>query len=462
MTQETPEPVRAGLADASGLPHIVRILGFAVDPAKLGLATAALIATLAFGALLDVVWTAGSRVGEDAIGEMTSTSRFDLLYEEPEGEFGIFQVWCEHEKRCVAGVLGLSWLDPSGRSADLARGQRSASTLATRADAVAGMWHGVWWMLRHHTLFFLVFGAGSLLIWSVAGGAICRMTAVQFTRDEKLTITASMAFVRRNLFRGFYLAPCIPLAFALIITLLLFLGGVLLRLPVLGDLVSGIAFLLAIVGGFVITALLVGLVVGGSLLWPAVATEGSDAFDAFSRSMSFAFSKKSVVYAFLALVYAAVCWAIVRWFTILGLSVTHTIVGLGTSPFGWWSRGVDGEPLSKLALIWPGPEQGSVHAWPNWSQLGFFECVSAALIGIVVLLGLYFVVRALSGAVRELLDGSVRGTLEELQGTAKNVRGTTEFMADSAVRPLIRVISVARGIRRGVRSVTGLRSRSKD
>ena len=82
--------------------------------------------------------------------------------------------------------------------------------------------------------------------------------------------------------------------------------------------------------------------------------------------------------------------------------------------------------------------------------------------GIVVLLGLYFVVRALSSAVRELLDGSVRGTLEELQGTAKNVRGTAEFMADSTVRPLIRVIAVARGIRRGVRSVTGLRSRSKD
>ncbi len=82
--------------------------------------------------------------------------------------------------------------------------------------------------------------------------------------------------------------------------------------------------------------------------------------------------------------------------------------------------------------------------------------------GIVVLLGLYFVVRALSSSVRELLGDPVRGTLEELQGTVRNVRGTTEFMADTAVRPLIRIISVGRGIRRGVRSVTGLRSRSKD
>lgn len=81
---------------------------------------------------------------------------------------------------------------------------------------------------------------------------------------------------------------------------------------------------------------------------------------------------------------------------------------------------------------------------------------------IIVLLGLFFVVRGLSRAVRTLLDESVRETLEELQGTVKNVRGTTEFMADSAVRPLIRIIAVGRGIRRGVRSVTGLRSRSKD
>ena len=193
MTEEMPAPLRAGWANASGLPHIVRILGFAVDPAKLGLATAALITTLAFGALLDVVWTAGGGVGENAIGEMAPTLLFGLPYEEPEGEFGIFQVWRDHEKRCVAGLLGLSWLEPSGRNTGFVRGRHLANTLETRAGAVAGMWHGVWWMFRYHTLFFLVFGAGSLLIWSIAGGAICRMTAVQFTRDEKLTITASMA-----------------------------------------------------------------------------------------------------------------------------------------------------------------------------------------------------------------------------------------------------------------------------
>ena len=42
--------------------------------------------------------------------------------------------------------------------------------------------------------------------------------------------------------------------------------------------------------------------------------------------------------------------------------------------------------------------------------------------GIVVLLGLYFVGRGLSRAARELLEDPVRGTLEELRGTAANVR----------------------------------------
>ena len=75
--------------------------------------------------------------------------------------------------------------------------------------------------------------------------------------------------------------------------------------------------------------------------------------------------------------------------------------------------------------------------------------------------GLWFAVRALSRGVRALLDDPVRPTLEEVHRTVQNVRGTTEFMADTAVHPLIRVVAIGRGIRRGVASVTGIRNRRK-
>ena len=77
----------------------------------------------------------------------------------------------------------------------------------------------------------------------------------------------------------------------------------------------------------------------------------------------------------------------------------------------------------------------------------------------VAAFGLWFAIRALSGAVQELIKDPIRPTLQEVQKTAQNVRGTTEFVADTAVHPLIRVVSITRGVRRGVATVAGLRDR---
>ena len=75
--------------------------------------------------------------------------------------------------------------------------------------------------------------------------------------------------------------------------------------------------------------------------------------------------------------------------------------------------------------------------------------------------GLWFAVRALSRGVQALIDDPIRPTLEEVRRTAQNVRGTTEFVADTTVHPLIRFVSLGRGIRRGVATVTGIRNRRK-
>ncbi len=74
--------------------------------------------------------------------------------------------------------------------------------------------------------------------------------------------------------------------------------------------------------------------------------------------------------------------------------------------------------------------------------------------------GLWFAVRALSRVVQELIDDPIKPTLHEVQQTVQNVRGTTEFISDTAVHPLVRAVAVTRGVKRGIASVTGLR-RSK-
>ncbi len=360
--------------EGSGLPHIFRTLGFAVQPTKLGLALAAILLTLLFGWALDAVWDlAGHGISENAVGQFIRARQLDVGGEAAKGDRGIFATFRRHEQEAIhhalsAAVPGLS--------------------LSGVRDGGLRVAYGVWWMVREHSLYALLFFAGSLLIWSAFGGAMCRMTALHFARDDRLSVTEAMRFARQKLLGGLFLAPCIPLAFMVITALLMILGGALLRLPLLGDLICGLSFFLAPIGGFVIAILLLGLAVGGPLMWPAVAVEGSDAFDAFSRSLSYPFSKpwKTVLYGLLMFAYAGVCWLFVSTFTHWTLRLTHAVVSFGTSPFGWWGRGGEGQKLSKLELLWPVAGPQGMYAFPDWSRLAWYEFISAALIGISVLI----------------------------------------------------------------------------
>ena len=80
---------------------------------------------------------------------------------------------------------------------------------------------------------------------------------------------------------------------------------------------------------------------------------------------------------------------------------------------------------------------------------------------IAAALGVWFAVRVLSKKVGELIDDPLRPTLDEVRASARNVRGTTEFIADSTVHPLIRALAVARGVRRGLARVSGLARRRR-
>ena len=80
---------------------------------------------------------------------------------------------------------------------------------------------------------------------------------------------------------------------------------------------------------------------------------------------------------------------------------------------------------------------------------------------VIAVLGLWLAVRMLTRAFAALLEDPIRPTLHEFHATARNVRGTSEFIADSTVHPLIRLLALGRGIRRGVGMVTGLARRRR-
>jgi len=78
---------------------------------------------------------------------------------------------------------------------------------------------------------------------------------------------------------------------------------------------------------------------------------------------------------------------------------------------------------------------------------------------IAVSIGIFFAVRKFSRMGQELLADPIRPTLNEVRETAQNVRGTSEFLADRAVHPVIRTVAAVRGVKRGVGVVAGLRKR---
>ncbi len=376
-----------GWLAATGLPELIRILGVAMHPAKIGLALAAIVATFFLGTALDWVWTRSGGVPGDAVAQFTLSCESGLPLPEEKGDRGVFSVWCEHQQRCILGFLGSSVPGTS-----FGTGAPIESLVQNRLGAnplhhLVSMAHGALWLVRCHPVFFILFAAGSLLIWSLCGGAICRLAAMQFTREEKLTMTQGLAFARSRLFGGFFLAPCIPLAFVALIAVLLTFGGVLLRVPWLGDLLS-VFFILALLGGFAIVVLLLGLAVGGNLFWPVVAAEGSDAFDAFSRGLAYTFSRpwRTIWYFAFATVFASVCWLFAHFLVFSTLTITRGVMAWGTSPFGWWLRGEEGSKVSKLELLWPTVGGSMLHAWPDWSRLGYLERLSGLVIGLYVLL----------------------------------------------------------------------------
>ena len=59
----------------------------------------------------------------------------------------------------------------------------------------------------------------------------------------------------------------------------------------LGLLLAGLVWPLALVGGLLMGIFMLGLVFGWPLMWGAISTEGTDSFDALSRSYSYVYQR---------------------------------------------------------------------------------------------------------------------------------------------------------------------------
>lgn len=130
----------------------------------------------------------------------------------------------------------------------------------------------------------------TLLVWSIIGGALARMTAMQFAQRERISIRQAVKFSSRQTL-SYLIAPGLPLGgigILLAFNALLGLAG---SIPAAGGPILGVVWGLILFVSFLMMMMLIGIVVGWPLMIAAISTEDSDGFDGLSRSFGFLFDR---------------------------------------------------------------------------------------------------------------------------------------------------------------------------
>ena len=295
----------------------------------------------------------------------------------------------------------------------------------------------VGWALRHHSVYCIIFFAIKLAVISVAGGAICRIAALQSARGEKPGLTEALRFSIKR-FTSFFTSPLVPIGIIIFIGLFIFILGLIGNIPRAGELIIGIFMPLALIAGALIAVVLTGAFAGFNLMFPAVAYDGSDCFDAISRSFSYIYAKpwRMGFYTTIAAVYGAICYTFVRFFTFLLLYVTHQSLQLGV----WVKNSKD---VDKLTAIWPKPEFMNLLGSSGLATTNWAESIAAflahlfllAIVGLAVsfIISFYFSANTIIySLMRNKVDNTALEDIYTYSDEAEIEPATTESQPDEA------------------------------
>lgn len=178
----------------------------------------------------------------------------------------------------------------------------------------------------------LLCGVWAVLVWAFFGGAITRLAAVQVARDEKIGLREALKFSWKK-FPSFAGAPLFPFVAVIFILVFCTVGGLIVRVPWLGDLFAGLLWVLPLLAGGIMALLLVGLAVGWPLMFSTISAEGSDSFDALSRAYSYVYQRPwhYLFYAVVALLYGSLVTFFVVFFAQLVVYLSGWAVSWGAS-----------------------------------------------------------------------------------------------------------------------------------
>ncbi|MBI5778883.1 MAG: hypothetical protein HZA49_05450 [Planctomycetes bacterium] len=169
-----------------------------------------------------------------------------------------------------------------------------------------------------------------ILVWSYLGGIISRIAAVNITKDEGLDLKKAISFVNKkyiSLFSPFILS-ILGFLFFLVCNLL---GGLVGRIPFVGELLVALLLPLAIISGFIMVFIFIGYAFSARFFISTIAVESSDAFDAVSRSFQYLYAEPwhYIWYVLVAKVYGIITTAFVWLFGGAMIAVSLATVKLG-------------------------------------------------------------------------------------------------------------------------------------
>jgi hypothetical protein len=247
-----------------------------------------------------------------------------------------------------------------------------------------------------HALLCLCTYVALFAVMSGPGGTICRLTALEYARDDFPTLADATAMVRgrRN---DYFLALLFPLLFVLAPVAAMAVVGLIASLPALGGIWMLVVYPVSLLLGAIAWLFAVGWLLSFGLITPAISVSGKDAFDGWSTSYAYVLWQfgRYLCYTVLAAVIGVVSLTVGAFLVNLLLYIVHQSVEVGfVSSKPWLAFSFGSEPGSLAvggtlggSVLWFVDHAfgGSVTVSPGWfsSSIGNLLRIMAAAVKLV-------------------------------------------------------------------------------
>jgi hypothetical protein len=178
----------------------------------------------------------------------------------------------------------------------------------------------------------------AIVVWGLIGGAIARVAVVGLIRGERVGVLAALLFARKKVI-PLVGSPLMPLLGVAIVCAFVAVFGLIYRIPgPFGPVAAGAIAFLPLLGGLLLTLIVVGLAAGLPLMQASSAVENEDGFDAMSRVYAYVHQRPWHYLAYVGIAAAAGIIGLVFVDLFARLVVHFTAWGLSFGAPGWMVR----------------------------------------------------------------------------------------------------------------------------